>query len=330
MAVCSAVVAGCAALTSLNDEALKLKLIGTRGEQQLMDAKVALAAHDYERAGVLYRQLLGPPTMIDRPDEILAAREGLCIALAHGDLCVAAAHSCATFQKSTTPEHPTLREVWPLIAERCARAIDQAVAAHELDAAENMLAPIGFVPNAYLPQARRVEWQNSIAKARQADHAAVRSRREKELGASIQEYTQYRVVTPYELYQQPFATNEGLVALSPRDMPQMYGGRFVQMVHCDGSMGSVCGLRFDRMLSEDQALYDINIYTVGDGASDVARVSQLLVVLGKPASSGTVNMMGPLSYQYFWLVERLGTTEGRNALGAPMSIPTVRFSGYSE
>jgi len=331
IAFSSILATGCFTLKELNDRALSLKLIGTQGQQQLAEANSALAAKEYSRAARIYRRVLGSDGMrlVDGHEEVVAAHEGLCIASANCEDCPASAAACSAFQKLAGSGHPSLVNAWPLVADRCTTTIERAIAERNLDAAASMLAAIDHVPPTYCPRAQRLRWQNGIAKARQAERTATRKRHEQELGVPIQDHTESKVTIPYELYQNPFASMGRIIALSPRVMPQMYQGSFVQLVHCDGSFGSTCGLKFDRMLSADRALYDIVIHTAGAGGG-VERVSQLLVVLAGHHSAERGNMMGPLSYRYLWLVEVLGTTEGQNALGGSISVPTVRFTGYSE
>ena len=77
---------------------------------------------------------------------------------------------------------------------------------------------------------------------------------------------------------------------------------------------------FNRMISEDTALYDYQ-----GGPTQNYLTGQIAVVVDPSFEME----LGPATY-HDWKIEPLGTLAGTNGLGAPIEVPLVRFWGYCD
>lgn len=135
------------------------------------------------------------------------------------------------------------------------------------------------------------------------------------------------VVHAYSLLKDPFGHRGQVVTLNVTERPLIYEGsaiRYIDTSGGDAGMGAemgMMGLRLNRMMSEEMALYDI-LGTDADGASRSSMLGQLVVVLPTGQRS--------LDLGRFWEVEPLGVVEGTNGFGAPIQVPEVRFWRYAD
>lgn len=134
-------------------------------------------------------------------------------------------------------------------------------------------------------------------------------------------------VHAYSLLKDPYSHRGQMVTLNVAERPLMYEGsaiRYVDIGGGDPRMGielGMMGLRLNRMMSEDVALYDI-LGMDADGNSTSRMLGQLVVVL--PAGRRD------LDFGRYWEVEPLGVVEGTNGFGAPIQVPEVRFWRYAD
>ena len=132
-------------------------------------------------------------------------------------------------------------------------------------------------------------------------------------------------IQPYNLFQNPFLYRGNLVSLNPRIIPRTYHSSIFDFI--DGGFINA-GLKFRKMLTENEALYDVMTLDV-DYRPYLQLVGQILIILPKDPQQMSELGMGPISFEYSWLIEPLGTLEGTNALGAKISVPAIRFWEYN-
>ena len=127
---------------------------------------------------------------------------------------------------------------------------------------------------------------------------------------------------PYDVVQNPYRYKGQLVGLEINTMPILYNGSVVNygapMEPRMGTRLGLMGLRFSRMLSEDDALYDV--LGLQAGTSEPNILGMLLVKV--PSNSNDLNL------GLIWIVEPLGVEDGTNGFGAEVHIPYMRFVRY--
>jgi hypothetical protein len=127
---------------------------------------------------------------------------------------------------------------------------------------------------------------------------------------------------PYDLFKNPYSHKNHVVALNAEAWPMLYNGQLLRYI--DGGSVRVgfgySGLHFTKMLDERTAVYDI-MGMEASGHSDFEMLGQL-AVQGSPS--------GELDVARMWDVEPLGSLEGSNALGGTVTVPAVRFWGYTD
>jgi len=82
------------------------------------------------------------------------------------------------------------------------------------------------------------------------------------------------------------------------------------------------GLRFNRMIDENVALYDVMAMNASSHSGDSEMLGQIAVVV--PQSRRALELW------HDWEVEPLGVLEGTNYVGAKVEVPAVRFWRYAE
>jgi hypothetical protein len=131
-------------------------------------------------------------------------------------------------------------------------------------------------------------------------------------------------VHPYELLKNPFKWKAQLVLLELRSRPVLFNGAVVQysgdIQPKFGVQLGVMALRLNRMLAENQALYDV--MGVEAGSSEGQMLGQVSVTLPPNVTD--------LDLARIWAVEPQGTIQGTNGFGATISIPSVRFWRYQD
>jgi hypothetical protein len=131
------------------------------------------------------------------------------------------------------------------------------------------------------------------------------------------------VLHAYDVLKNPYGYKNRLVVLDVMERPVLFNGSLFQYAggvdpRVATSLG-MAGVRFDRMLTEDTAVYDVMALDANNN-SDPELIGQLAVLL--PSGRGQLEL-GP-----DWEVEPLGTVEGTNGFGARMQVPEVRFWRY--
>ena len=143
-------------------------------------------------------------------------------------------------------------------------------------------------------------------------------------GVSTAPHEQPRQVFAYDLMQNPFKYQHSVVLLDPRYFPLIVNHVFRQyQVSQDSVSREYCGLRFEKMLNQDMAVYSI-IASEQDPESgwhgSIESIGHLLVAIADAAKlPDTVRV---------WRVEPLGTTKTTNGFGAREDTPTVKFLDY--
>jgi hypothetical protein len=126
----------------------------------------------------------------------------------------------------------------------------------------------------------------------------------------------------YDLLKDPYSYKGKMVVLDVYPQPIMTDGRVLGYSNPPRSESArmisfgFTGVRFARMLSEDQALYDV---------IDAERH-----LLGQIAVTSPSKSPHDLAVNLNWDVEPLGSLEGSNALGGTVTVPAVRFWGYTD
>lgn len=131
------------------------------------------------------------------------------------------------------------------------------------------------------------------------------------------------LLRPYDLLKNPFMDKGKLVRFNPLDVPIVADGmpvRYDPIAPQAARRGYIKGLRFDRMLSANVALFDIMGIEPMESTS-LQMEGQLVVLLGSDVSApGDMNL---------WNVEPIGTVTGTNAFGAQIEVPAIRFISYA-
>ena len=129
----------------------------------------------------------------------------------------------------------------------------------------------------------------------------------------------------YELIKKPYRYKKRLVMLDVTSRPVLYNGAVIQYAPGDDSrMGKslgLLGLRFNRMISEDTALYDVMALD-STNHMDAEMVGQIVVIVPQGKEE--------LDLGRYWGVEPLGIAEGTNAFGATLTVSRVRFWRYAD
>jgi hypothetical protein len=133
----------------------------------------------------------------------------------------------------------------------------------------------------------------------------------------------------YDLLKNPYQYRNRTIVLNVMERPIMYHGSVVQYANIGGvdariaTQFSLMGVRFNRMISEDTALYDI----LGTNAEfNASSEPEMLGQIGVILPPGRAD----LDLGRYWFVEPLGSMEGTNAFGAVLQAPQVRFLRYTD
>lgn len=128
---------------------------------------------------------------------------------------------------------------------------------------------------------------------------------------------------PYDLVQDPFTYKGKQVHLDVWSQPVFLNGRIFNYLRLNenSALQGSTGLRLLKRLSEDQWLYDISGLDADAGYSATSP-GQLVVAVPEEQPK-------PLALDRDWEIEPLGLVQGTNAFGGTVSVPLVRFLGYS-
>ncbi len=127
-------------------------------------------------------------------------------------------------------------------------------------------------------------------------------------------------IHPYDLVKNPFAYRNREVQLDVGSWPYVLNGQVYRWVSIVG--GAWGGIQFQRMLTEDEALYNVKILDMNGAASELATVGQLVVLVPSANSQ--------LDPGRVWLVKPLGVETGTNYFGAVIQTPKVEFLKYAD
>ncbi len=128
---------------------------------------------------------------------------------------------------------------------------------------------------------------------------------------------------PYDILRNPYAHKNHIISMDVASWPILYNSQLMQYTGASNAAGvrlGYSGIRLNRMLSENTALYDVM------GASAVGGPE--LELLGQLAVQGP--SVSELNIQKFWDVEPLGIMEGTNGFGAQIQVPQVKFWRYTD
>ncbi|MGO8718370.1 MAG: hypothetical protein ACLQMO_04025 [Acidobacteriaceae bacterium] len=129
---------------------------------------------------------------------------------------------------------------------------------------------------------------------------------------------------PYDVLRNPFRDKGQMVTLNVLAFPILAEGMLEEYQSYDpriAAQAGIKGLRFNRMLSENVALFDILALDSPD-YQEPEMMGQLAVLI----KSGDQ----PPDDTRSWKVEPLGVVDGTNGFGGAIQIPAVRFWGYGE
>lgn len=127
---------------------------------------------------------------------------------------------------------------------------------------------------------------------------------------------------PYFLTKNPYYCMHKLVVMRTNTIPVMSGTSATPQPIIL-YYGSAPGLSFNRMVSPDIALYDVEVISADD--SGQYSIGQIAVMTSGDIQSG---IAGQLDTLVPWEVEPMGVLEGTNYVGAAIQIPEVVFYRY--
>ncbi len=137
----------------------------------------------------------------------------------------------------------------------------------------------------------------------------------------------------YELLRDPYTYKGKTVVLDPFSRPTMLNGpdgpvsQYNSRAHFNAFeiglvvQGGNTGLRFEKMLSKDQGLFDVTGSKGGFADSEVG-LGQV-VVISSPGSPRDLEIGRD------WVVEPLGSSEGTKSSGGAATVPLLRFWRYA-
>lgn len=135
------------------------------------------------------------------------------------------------------------------------------------------------------------------------------------------------LLSPRDLVKNPFQYRGQPVVLDPASYPSVMNGVVLAWNPPVPGLGWA-GLRFDRMLSEREALFEILEMNVPNRRSEAPEMAgQLLVTAAENVFPGAPDG-APISVLRLWIVKPMGMTHGTNAFGAAVTVPTVDFIRY--
>lgn len=134
-----------------------------------------------------------------------------------------------------------------------------------------------------------------------------------------------------EFIKNPFANKGKRIRLDVTEYPVLFENNLIRYMEYTGPPGigdqlTPRGLRFKRMLSPEEQIYDVTavnqggLLSHGTSFTDVISLGELVVKV-RPVQN-------ELDTKRPWVVEPLGTIDGTNAFGAPISVAAVRFWAY--
>jgi hypothetical protein len=126
------------------------------------------------------------------------------------------------------------------------------------------------------------------------------------------------LIHPYDLVQNPFAFRGREVHLDIGSWPYVLNGQVYRWGPMAGA--AMTGIRFQRMLTENEALYDVMALDLNDASSGLRAVGQLIVLVPNPSPQPHPGGL--------WLVRPLGVETGTNYFGAVIQTPKVQFVKY--
>ena len=122
----------------------------------------------------------------------------------------------------------------------------------------------------------------------------------------------------YDLVKNPFAFRGREVQLDIGSWPWILNGAVYRWNPMVSSV--MTGIRFERMISENEALYDVMALDINDADSGLRPIGQLIVLIPSPSQEPRPGSL--------WLVRPLGVATGSNYFGAVIQTPKVQFLRY--
>lgn len=142
-------------------------------------------------------------------------------------------------------------------------------------------------------------------------------------GASAGSATEQVSVRAHDLVANPFKYQGEVVVLDPLSFPFLSQGSVLSWQRGVEAVGRT-GLRFNRIWTEGEALYDVMAVDLGAGSGDLRPIGQLVVVLPYDRRHLTRPSSQPLPMNTRWMVKTQGVVDATNGLGAPMQISKVK------
>jgi hypothetical protein len=126
------------------------------------------------------------------------------------------------------------------------------------------------------------------------------------------------LIHAYDLLKNPFAFRGREVQLDVESWPWILNGAVYRWNPMVSSV--MTGIRFERMISENEALYDVMALDINDADSGLRPIGQLIVLIPSPSQEPRPGSL--------WLVRPLGVATGSNYFGAVIQTPKVQFLRY--
>jgi hypothetical protein len=148
---------------------------------------------------------------------------------------------------------------------------------------------------------------------------------DREVIAKLEHASIEATIHPYDLLQNPFEYKNKVVLLNVRGYPVLINGSYWRFQedfdykYDPTGFSLFLGLRFDKMIGESQASYDIMAREVSGHSSSVRPIGQLIAVAQTPP-----DVKRP------WVVEVIGPLSGINVFGATVTAPAVQFIRYGQ
>jgi hypothetical protein len=140
---------------------------------------------------------------------------------------------------------------------------------------------------------------------------------------AIGQELQPAIVTGVNLYKNPYSYEKKSLWFDPRPVPFVYNDRVMSYSQPSTNALAVgfSGVSFNRALDARRLLFDLREQNYATSSSNLETYGQLAVVVREPQQM-------PLRLDRIWVLKGLGTIEGTNGFGAPITVPLVEFLYY--
>jgi len=127
-------------------------------------------------------------------------------------------------------------------------------------------------------------------------------------------------IHPFDLLKNPYVYRGKVVELDVGSWPYVLNGQVYRWAPIVGPTWA--GIEFDRMLTENEALYNVKGLDINDASGGLRTLGQMVVLV--PSANSQLNP------GRVWLVRPLGVESGTNYFGAVIQTPKVQFLKYAD